>query len=552
MQLLHFLFLYSTFASVYSVSEAFQSHLSSKIAGLNKLNYVTSPTIATSPHSLLKYRGGSVSALSMNLSQGSKDFISSLVATPDSLFNTITIFLVGGSLLWRFIESNKYNRAAQENGGNGITEKPSVVKLAQFRFLIIFWLLRMADWLQGPFFYEVYSSKLINGLPVSLEFVSKLFLVGFASTGIFGPWMGRFVDSVGRKAGTLLCTLLYSLGALSTKSNSLFPLLLGRLSGGVGTSLLFSAPEAWLVGDFQREQIDGKYLGQTFGWAYAGDSLVAILAGQLASWAVTAEGGATGPFSLSVAFLIAAAFLVVPFWTENTATKATQASTASPTDEKKDPPKLTIQDAFQIMIKDKKILSLGIVQALFEGAMYIFVLQWPPAMKAALQSSAYFNPTGATLAVPYGKIFSSLMASCLLGSTIFSSLQRSQCSTEQSSMFMLGGATIAMFLANFFGLQNAFWLIPSFLLFEVAVGMYFPSIGTLRSQYLPDSHRSVIMNLFGIPLNLIVVSVFLSIKFLGIQGALSIATCALAIATCSMWRLTQWKKQDQQANMIAK
>lgn len=62
--------------------------------------------------------------------------------------------------------------------------KPSNVKSLQARFLVVFWLLRMADWLQGPYFYEVYSSKVINGLPVSLDLVSKLFLIGFATTGL--------------------------------------------------------------------------------------------------------------------------------------------------------------------------------------------------------------------------------------------------------------------------------------------------------------------------------------------------------------------------------
>lgn len=49
-------------------------------------------------------------------------------------------------------------------------------------------------------------------------------------------------------------------------------------------------------------------------------------------------------------------------------------------------------------------------------------------------------------------------------------------------------------------------LVGAFFLFELCVGMYFPLIGTLRSKYLPDAYRGVIMNIFGIPLNLIVVS----------------------------------------------
>ena len=33
-------------------------------------------------------------------------------------------------------------------------------------------------------------------------------------------------------------------------------------------------------------------------------------------------------------------------------------------------------DAFRVMTSDYRILLVGAVQALFEGAMYIFVLQW--------------------------------------------------------------------------------------------------------------------------------------------------------------------------------
>jgi len=49
--------------------------------------------------------------------------------------------------------------------------------------------------------------------------------------------------------------------------------------GGLGTSLLFSAPEAWMVGEHNKEKHAGKWLGQTFGLAYAGDAVVAIIAG---------------------------------------------------------------------------------------------------------------------------------------------------------------------------------------------------------------------------------------------------------------------------------
>ena len=97
-----------------------------------------------------------------------------------------------------------------------------------------------------------------------MTWVSRLFLTGFASTALFGPLVGRLCDSYGRKAGTLVFSLLYSLGAYSTKSPLLGVLLMGRVLGGIGTSLLFSAPEAWLVGEAGREGVESS-LGDTFG-----------------------------------------------------------------------------------------------------------------------------------------------------------------------------------------------------------------------------------------------------------------------------------------------
>jgi hypothetical protein len=213
-----------------------------------------------------------------------------------------------------------------------------------------------------------------------------------------------------------------------------------------------------------------------------------------------------------------------------------------------------------MVLSDPKIASVGAVQSLFEAAMYIFVLQWPPAISSAI-AAVYGG--GASAVVPYGTIFSCFMACCLMGATLFSKLntristaasapgKQKQPRIETSVTAMLLLSTIAVgvsaaatttyhgglswFRTSSLSVLSA--LISAFFAFEIAVGFYFPSIGTLRSKYIPDSHRSVIMNLFGIPLNALVVSVFLSINSLGIGGALSIATAALSVATIAMFKL---------------
>ena len=427
--------------------------------------------------------------------------LSTVTATPQLMFQTLFVSLAATAAVAKVLDRDRGTQVEAD-------EMPADMRSLQIRFLVVFWLLRMADWLQGPYFYEVYASKVIGGAPVALDMVSKLFLIGFATTGILGPIVGKLVDSRGRRAGTLAFVILYTIGALSTRSDILAVLVLGRLAGGIGTSLLFSAPESWLVGEHTKGGFNGKWLGQTFGLAYAGDSLVAIAAGQLAGAAAAARGPC-GPFEISVAFLAAGGLYALWKWKENVA-PVSALSDEGP----------TIKEAWDVMLNDKKVLLVGAVQSLFEGAMYIFVLQWPPSLIAVVTGGA----------VPFGTVFSCFMASCLLGSTLFGALMKRGFELEKTTAAMLGAATAAMATATAMG-SSLVAVVAAFLVFEVCVGMYFPSIGTLRSRYIPESHRSVIVNIFGIPLNLIVVAVFLSIKQLGVSGALACSTLALAGAT---------------------
>ena len=274
-------------------------------------------------------------------------------------------------------------------------------------------------------------------------------------------------------------------------------------------------------------------ISETFGLAYAGDSIVAIVAGQLAG-AMAGARGPTGPFELSTGFLLAGGLLTSLLWMEN------KAESSGDDGEGKQP---TIRDAVNVMKKDKKIMLVGATQALFEASMYIFVLQWPPAISKAIGGAF-----GSGAATPYGTIFSCFMASCLLGSTIFGQLISRGVATESFMAAMLGIGTLAMGAATFASNKAAAplaVLVAAFFVFEACVGCYFPSIGTLRGKYLPDSHRSILMNLFGIPLNALVVTVFLSIKKLGVSGALSVSTGALGVATASMLALKRLAGKEE-------
>eukprot|EP00934_Nitzschia_sp_Nitz4_P005792 Nitzschia sp. Nitz4//scaffold48_size128905//24678//26513//NITZ4_003583-RA/size128905-augustus-gene-0.19-mRNA-1//-1//CDS//3329552931//5782//frame0 len=529
------------------------SHDPPRPAPLSPLRTTTSPLVPTSLNAIkLIPRGGEASADSLATTlQDIQDLVNKPAfwnSSPVALFNTSLFALVSLTVLIQSahrIFSPRPDPASKDKRHR----RPASIKDLQRRFLLVFWLIRCADWLQGPYFYEVYATKHFGGKKASMALVSRLFLTGFASTAFFGPWVGKAIDIYGRKRGTLAFALLYSLGALSTKSDRLAVLILGRVLSGIGTSLLFSAPEAWLVGQAHQtgDDPEGNWLGETFGYAYTGDSIVAILAGQMAGTAANRRGP-TGPFDLSTVFLGLGAMLVSLFWKENVALSSDSAED-DPVDAEDLPPTKrgpSITYALRAALQDQKIMLVGGVQSLFEAAIYIFVLQWPPAVSLAIS-----NHFGVGVPTPYGTVFACFMACCLLGATTFRHVSKRDIPTERSTSLLLALATAAMAsatynvsrisnsLATVSPMKNLAVLIGAFFAFEVAVGMYFPSIGTLRGKYVPDRSRSVIMNLFGIPLNVLVVGVFLSSSKLGLQGSLGIATGALGMATMCMWRLSQ-------------
>ena len=97
------------------------------------------------------------------------------------------------------------------------------------------------------------------------------------------------VDAHGRKRACVLFCLLEIVINTLEHIPSMPVLLLGRLLGGVSTSLLFSAFESWMVAEHRRRGFPEAWLSHTFGLAAAGNGFVAVFAGLLAQAA--ARGG---------------------------------------------------------------------------------------------------------------------------------------------------------------------------------------------------------------------------------------------------------------------
>ena len=202
-------------------------------------------------------------------------------------------------------------------------------------------------------------------------------------------------------------------------------------------------------------------------------------------------GGYLGPFDVSLLALIVCGVLAFMLWDEN------YGETGDEDENKKSSGSSALKGAFAATLRSPDILSCGIISSLFEGSMYIFVFMWTPALTTLAKEEMGDSFEG----LPFGVIFSTFMVCCMAGSSIFS-IAMEKMKPEQLAVIVFGVATCAFFMVIYAGSATSTFLAMN--LFEMCVGMYFPSMGTMKGMIVPEDKRAAIYNLFRIPLNFIV------------------------------------------------
>jgi hypothetical protein len=289
-------------------------------------------------------------------------------------------------------------------------------------------------------------------------------------------------------------------------------LLFGRLTGGIATSILFSSFEAWLVGEHNKHFYPAEWLNQTFALATLGNGVMAILAGQLGAMVRDYFDSLVAPFDLAIVFLTIAAAVIVFTWSEN------KGDAVSLTPDRGDTrPKFQVaMDTFK---RDPKVLILGLIQSSFEGSMYIFVFMWTPKLEP-------FFPD-----LPHGQVFGCFMACMMIGSSCVRYLMaaRSPPALYMRDVFAVAALSLAVPSVL---VTNGYVTLSSFCVFEAICGIYWPSMGIIKSKYVPEEVRATMYNIFRIPLNLIVVVVLYNLG--SISDDAVFATCAFLLGAAAV------------------
>ncbi|EKX52644.1 hypothetical protein GUITHDRAFT_161244 [Guillardia theta CCMP2712] len=403
---------------------------------------------------------------------------------------------------------------AQNRSKTAGSPTTSDFKKFQRLYLVVYFCSVMADWLQGPYVYALYdyykfTKKEVESDEMSVlackseEQIGVLFIVGFGSSAVFGVFAGSFADKYGRKLSCLVYCVTYIVSCLTKHSPNFNVLLFGRLTGGIATSILFSSFESWMVAEHGKHFYPSEWLSQTFSLATVGNGIVAIAAGWLGALVrdsfdrsvasllfsphIPIPHSLVAPFDLAIVFLALAMAVIWFTWAENKG----ESSLASG--------RYDDNGKVQVMLRRRDVHLCACLHELIEGKQDIDlscykVFMWTPKLEPL------FKP------LPHGQVFGCFMACMVIGSSLVKSITtlRGPPVVFMREVFLL--AAVCLGVPAMAGI-NAYITLFCFFLFELICGVYWPSMATIKSKYVPEEVRATVYNFFRIPLNLIVIFV---------------------------------------------
>ena len=169
----------------------------------------------------------------------------------------------------------------------------------------------------------------------------------------------------------------------------------------VSTSILFSCFESWMVTHHKANGYPDRKLGDTFEKAWSLNSVIAILAGVITSFAVGYYEKhnviAGGPYEIA-AFDCSAITLMITCMVIHFRWKSENYG-----DSRIDL-RQSLSNALELFQSDRRILLVGVIQSGFESAMYLFVFMWT----MALESTRNLKQGG----IDHGMVFAGMLCLC--------------------------------------------------------------------------------------------------------------------------------------------
>ncbi len=134
------------------------------------------------------------------------------------------------------------------------------------------------------------------------------------------------------------------------------------------------------------------------------------------------------------------------------------------------------------ILRDSRVLALGVTSCFFEGAMYLFIFFWSAALKSARAKGARTRISRSESSFPLH-----VRHDGRLGILLLYTAQHTRESTSTLLMGITLLASACLSAAALLEIESVlFWVLC---IIEACIGAYFPSMSFLKSEVVEDGVR---------------------------------------------------------------
>ena len=427
-------------------------------------------------------------------------------------------------LLKQHQNSSKSQQPSSKNSSNILMEENlnKAQNSLRNRYIIAFILTRSAMWAKAPYLYTLFMTV----HKFSMSEIGVLYFIDAISALIFGPLTGRWSDTHGRKLFCHFYNWCIIINLLLRMTGNHLLAYIAQVITGFGAGLISTTFEAWVVDESSKifkENLQKEkeiFLKKLFKNTNVYDAITSILTSSICA-IIYSIYGIYAPFWISI-FLSFSAFVVIAkLWDEN-----------APAKNKKN----NVWGQFKEAGKELKkvdVLCIGLMEGLAMAILNIYLFSWTPILK--LSTKGNMNA---------GFIYTCMVLVMIIGTKSYEILI---VIFNLDYYFSLTGClfieSLLFFLVYF---KNNFTFRLIFLsMINGTTGFYSPLNSTIKSKILIEKYRALLMNIFRIPLNIYVIVVLLTLRYM-YPFTVVIITAYMAIIAGSIGVfLIIWKKVNK-------
>lgn len=231
------------------------------------------------------------------------------------------------------------------------------------------------------------------------------------------------------------------------------------------------------------------------------------------------------PFYLCIFFSFLAGLYILLSWNEN------NFELLKYTEDKSDVEKgfwARISAAYEVMIADKPLMAVGIIESAFKISLTLFSFMWTPLLEET--SGGLIHP---------GAIFVCFMLARLIGSEIFEGSKKIlKTNTYVLSIFITVTGALSFWLE--YSLKSFQMRLLMLIYFDGLSGIFMPLMSSLKSQMIQERMRTTIMTFFRLPINLFCIIILFVTRYLTTTQICAIAFFTMLIACVTNVLLFMW------------